>query len=85
MKKHRPSFSAPFQWSGETRTVDRVGGYVHGRGHPAILQTGKSPDPLGRPEHYKKKILDFFYFFSPKKLEKYDLTRPKMSKYSLTS
>jgi hypothetical protein len=34
---------------------------------------------------YKKKFSIFFIFFSPKKLEKYDLTRPKMSKYSLTS
>ncbi len=36
----------------------------------------------GEPQ---KKNLDFYYFFFPKKLEKYDLTRPKMSKYSLTS
>jgi hypothetical protein len=35
-------------------------------------------------EHHKKKILNFFLFFF-KKLEKYDLTKPKMSKYSLTS
>jgi hypothetical protein len=33
----------------------------------------------------KKKFSIFFYFFSPKKLEKYALTRPKMSKNSLTS
>ena len=36
----------------------------------------------GEPQ---KKKSGFFYFFFPKKLEKYDLTRPKMSKYSLTS
>jgi hypothetical protein len=33
----------------------------------------------------KKKLSIFFYFVSPKKLEKYDFTRPKVSKYSLTS
>jgi hypothetical protein len=34
---------------------------------------------------HTKKNSRFFLFFSPKKLEKYDLTRPKMSKNSLTS
>jgi hypothetical protein len=36
-------------------------------------------------EHPKKKFLDFFEFFFLKKLEKYDLTGPKVSKNSLTS
>jgi hypothetical protein len=37
---------------------------------------------VGAPQ---KKILDFFLFFFSKKLEKNDLTRPKVSKNSLTS
>ena len=36
----------------------------------------------GAPE---KKNLDFFIFFPEKNLKKYDLTRPEVSKYSLTS
>jgi hypothetical protein len=35
----------------------------------------------GAPQ--KKNSRFFLFFFLPKKLEKYDLTRPKMSKYSL--
>jgi hypothetical protein len=62
------------------------------QGYQAILQTGKSPHPLGRRRSTTKKKFSIFLFFFlkklekyDKKLEKYDLTRPKMSKSSLTS
>jgi hypothetical protein len=37
-------------------------GYVHSRGHPAILQTGKSPGPVVGAKD-PTKIFLFFYFF----------------------
>jgi hypothetical protein len=54
------------------------------QGYQTILQTGKSLDPLGRRSTKTLFFLNFLVFFL-KKLEKYDLTRPKVSKYSLTS
>ncbi len=37
-------------------------GYVHGRGHPAILQTGKSPDPVVGAINPTKIFLFYFIF-----------------------
>ncbi len=50
--------------------------------NPANRQIVLSSGGVGAP---KKDFLDFFYFLLLKKLEKYDLIRPKVSKYSLTS
>jgi hypothetical protein len=51
--------------------------------NPANRQIASSSGASAE-QHTKKKFSIYFIFF-PKKLEKYDLTRPKMSKYSLTS
>ncbi len=32
------------------KLTNTVRGYVHGRGHPAILQTDKSPGPVVDPK-----------------------------------
>jgi hypothetical protein len=55
------------------------------QGQQAILQTGKSPHPLGVwvQRHFFSPI--FSIFFSSKKLGKIWLNRPKVSKYSLKS
>jgi hypothetical protein len=39
-----------------------VSGYVHGRGHPAILQTGKSPGPVVGAKDPTKIFLKKKYF-----------------------
>jgi hypothetical protein len=44
-----------------------VGKRLCGRGYQAILQTGKSPDPVGRWETHPTKTF-FINFFSPKKI-----------------
>ena len=51
----------------------------------AILQTGKSPDPLGSCDHQDIIFSSIFFYFYLKKLKKYDSARPKVPKYSLTS
>jgi hypothetical protein len=37
-------------------------GCVHGRGHPAILQTGKSPDPVVGGRHTWPRFFIFLFF-----------------------
>jgi hypothetical protein len=45
------------------RKPESLLGHVHGRGHPSILQTRKSPGPVMGPKD-PTKIFYFFIFFN---------------------
>ena len=50
-------------WNDHGKSFKFDTGYVHGRGYQAILQTVKSPDPVGGGRHPVKTFILFYFYF----------------------